>query len=260
MCRFALCPLVLAVAFAVLPARHVGAEIVLSNFNSGSGGNAQINLTPTMWSATPFTVANLDVVLNSIVAEARATPTTPFMDIYSTDAGGTPDAVVGSLDSSVVSSGQTTTFTGSIALNAGTSYFAVVGVANGGSSARARVNASGDPAVDFGVDMGTWTLSTNGFTPPRTFSSSNFGASWVSDGASSGPLRMQIDATSVPEPSMFLTSLLLLGGVFGYRALPLLKSRVAAKGYLEASSPHGHRDERPTKTRRRREEYLQHGS
>jgi hypothetical protein len=181
---------------------------VLSNTQTNAGRQAlSRQIVPLSWHATPITTDGSAYSLTSVMAEIYDfNPAgTLFMEIWSVDGGlATPDASLARLTLSG-SSVSNKTFTGNVPLSADTSYFIVTGVENGGGTWDEYFNF-GDPVSlgsDFNTDGGSWTLETitSGATNAISYGSSDYGAAWSSDGLLEGPLRMEILADVVPEPT-----------------------------------------------------------
>ena len=185
------------------------AGLVMSNTNSFAGRLSpykEINVGA--WYATPITTDGNDYSLTSVIANISDwNPAgTLVMEIWSVNLG-MPDMALERLTLSGDPASGPKTFTGNLSLTADTSYFIVTGVDNGGGQWIEYINT--DNAEPFGPDFNTdsgssWALNTMvGSTPEYTsYSSSTFGSSWSSDGTGSAPLRMEIHAIAVPEPTV----------------------------------------------------------
>ncbi len=200
------------------------ADLVLSNIATVAGRQTlQRQIAPDSWHATPITTDGSDYSLTSINAEiSDFNPAgTLFLEIWSVD--GTDATPLSSLARLTLSQDlpANKTFTGNVSLLADTSYFIVTGVDNGGGQWD-EINNHTDPlaagSVDFGVDGGSWTLETSfsGSSLKTSYNSSDKGTTWFSDSLLSAPLRMDIQATAVPELS---TSTLLGIGLLSIAAL-----------------------------------------
>ena len=194
---------------------RASADLVMSNTNTNGRQVLTRDISPQVWSATPFTTDGSDYILNSILAEIEDfnEAGTLFLEVWSVDnVFASPDISLGRLsliDDQLVQK----TFSGSIPLSANTSYFLVAGVDNGGGQWRERINYSDPLGPYFDVDLGTWTLETlfNASSIQQSYSSSNLGGTWQSDALLGAPLRMQMEASVVPEPVTI--SLVALGGL-----------------------------------------------
>lgn len=187
------------------------AAIVLSNleFLGDRIESSSVEVSPLNWEATPFTTDGFNYRLNSITASiGDSNPTvTPalFMEIWDISASASPGAKLNRLTLDIDTNGVKV-WDGNVTLSASTSYFLVVGVDNGGGQWNQFLNLNNPPVAplgDFRVDQGSWKLETDFFssTIVQSYSSASLGASWSSDGQTGAPLRMEIDATIIPEPS-----------------------------------------------------------
>ena len=177
------------------------------------------DLTPTSWYATPFTTDGFAYKLNSIRADIEdfGAPVGLFLEIWgvSTLTGG-PSSSLGRLQ--LVDTGFPKEFaanilSGEIFLSANTSYYVVTGVDNGGGSYREQVNFADPLGPYFNVESGDWPLETvlPGLTNQMSFHSTTEGSNWQESGLLAAPTRMIVDATVVPEPSVW--ALLLFSGL-----------------------------------------------
>lgn len=174
-------------------------------------------LSSSSWYATPITTDGSGYTLTEVTAEIEDfNPAgTLFMEVWSVS--GSPNyAPLAKIDRlSLVDANYPKVFTGSVSLSAGTSYFIVTGVDNGGGQWRENVNFADPLGPYFSVQSGSWSLATLGVNPPQSLKSDDFGATWTDGGALSAPLRMSITAVAVPEPSTF--------ALFGLGALVLAR-------------------------------------
>ncbi|MGJ8672081.1 choice-of-anchor R domain-containing protein [Rubritalea sp.] len=194
---------------------QLNAAVALSNLDDLADRNETIfsDISPGEWHATPFSTDGSNYQLNSITANIGdfTTSGTLFMEIWSAGAStAAPESSLHRLTLSIDTNGVKS-WDSNFTLSANTSYFAVMGADNGGGQWKQFLNTndpygSGTPFGDFRVDQGTWTLDTDFMGSPlaQSYSSSSFGASWLSDGAIGAPLRFEIDATVIPEPNTVL--------------------------------------------------------
>ncbi|MFC4992870.1 choice-of-anchor R domain-containing protein [Rubritalea tangerina] len=193
--------------FLSLQALSYGA-VVLSNLDDLPDRieSTSITVSPLNWQATPITTDNASYQINSITANiGDFNPAgTLFMEIWSVDGFAEPNANLQRLNL-VQDFNGAKEWTGNLILSANTSYFVVVGVDNGGGQWRNFININ-DPVTptfgDFRVDQGSWLLETDFMGSPiiQSYSSGSQGSSWSSDGLTGAPLRLEIDATVIPEP------------------------------------------------------------
>ena len=198
---------ILSVVMLSLLAVSSNAIPVLSNTQTNSGRQTlQREITPVSWNATPITTDGSDYSLTEINAEiSDFNPAgTLFMEIWSVDSiFATPEAKLARLTLSSTNK----TFTGNVPLLADTSYFIVTGVDNGGGQWFENSNhtfpLNQSSGVDFGVDAGSWTLETifSGSSLETSYGSTDQGTTWISDALLNAPLRMDIQAEAVPEPT-----------------------------------------------------------
>ena len=208
-------PIALAVALIFLPGGPASAAVALDNLFPDPTSGMQIVqrvLGPDSWYATPITTDGSAYTLTEVTAQIEdfGAAGTLFMEVWSVDSGNfNPLASLARL--SLVDANFPKVFTGSISLNATTSYFIVSGVDNGGGHWKEDVNYADPFGPYFSVQSGSWSLSTIGVGVPQSLHSVDFGATWTDGGALSAPLRMSIAATVVPEPAT--VALFGLGGL-----------------------------------------------
>lgn len=175
----------------------------LSNFRNGSG-----EITNDIFIAQAFTTTATDFIISSVtVAAYKSNPaTTGTLNLFfydATGADGRPGALVqasaiASSDLSELGStpGDTHTWSLNYELDPSTTYYVVLG-------AESLVGVEG---VDW-----DFTLDSSGVGFPSFYSGSlNSGATW---GAPATPFYMQMQVTTVPEPSTYalgMTGLLAL--------------------------------------------------
>lgn len=212
---------VAAVMFLGLGAPLRAVTVLDNTFEEATPGLSILrrDLTPTSWYATPFTTDGFAYKLNSIRADIEdfGPPVGLFLEIWgvSTLTGG-PSSSLGRLQ--LVDTGFPKEFaanilSGEIFLSANTSYYVVTGVDNGGGSYREQINFADPLGPYFNVESGDWLLETilPGLTNQMSFHSTTAGSGWQESGLLAAPTRMIVDASVVPEPSVW--ALLLFSGL-----------------------------------------------
>jgi len=195
---------VLAVVLVFLPGVPARAVVTLDNLFPDPTPGMQIVqrlLGPDSWYATPITTDGSAYTLTGVTAQIEdfGAAGTLFMEVWSVDSGNfNPLASLARL--TLVDANFPKVFTGSVSLNANTSYFIVSGVDNGGGHWKEDVNYADPFGPYFSVQSGSWSLSTIGVGVPQSMKSIDFGVTWTDGGALSAPLRMSVTATAVPEP------------------------------------------------------------
>lgn len=194
---------------------EINADLVLSN--RALSPDRQVlagSLAPDIWRATPITTDGEAYTLHSITAEIfdLSPAGTLFIEIWSVNSATyAPEA---SIDRLILtqSTASDKTFSGSINLEADTSYFVVSGVDQAGGQWEEQLNFTDTLQKDFIVDAGSWLLETQTDTTPKqiSYSSANSGGAWSADALLEAPLRMDIDASIIPEPAT--VSIVCLGG------------------------------------------------
>lgn len=196
-------------------ATAASADLIMSNTETNGRQVLTREISPLVWSATPFTTDGFDYTLDSVAAEIEDfNPAgTLFLEVWSVDnTFAAPDTSLGRM-TLVDNQLGLKTFTGAIQLTADTSYFIVTGVDNGGGQWFERLNYADPLGPDFEVDLGSWTLETlfGASSIQQSYASESQGLTWQSDALLGAPLRMQMEATVIPEPVSI--SLVALGGL-----------------------------------------------
>lgn len=182
----------------------VNAELVLSNTATSEIGEiSSESISSSYWRATPFKTDGSNYRLDSILADiAITTPTGGplLMEIWTAGgANGGPNALLETL-TLADEVARAIKFTGSASLSSNTSYFVVLKmIPNPSYGYYETVNFTDGVGGDFGVDAGSWSLE-NAAGDHRTYTAIN-GGPWGDDSNLNAPLRMDIQATVIPEPA-----------------------------------------------------------
>jgi hypothetical protein len=197
---------VLIASFFVLPDAD-GQVILIGDYPSTDGTGSTI--TTLSWKAVSFTTPNEAYDINSVVLRLAnyTAATTPNPSIgFFTDGASQPGTLVGSLLTDAPLSGSTAnadfTFTpsGTLTLNANTTYWLVIGAAAGSFQNRETTSPF---ASDVGTTSGVFLRSIDG------------GGTWLSSTVRNA---FQVNATPVPEPVHYtLGGAIALLAFAGYR-------------------------------------------